>query len=105
MIYKRLNRKLLRKKELTQQDEESLISKDRIIFELKRRISTKMICDGMPTEFELLLNYSRDLGFEENPNYDLMKDLLKRVVLLNNINSCEEGDFKYIWEKKNGRYS
>ena len=53
----------------------------------------------MPTEFEVILIYIRNLKFEEEPNYELIQDLLKRVINKNEDNN-EEGAYKYIWEKK-----
>lgn len=98
IVYKRLNKKLLRKKSLNEKERESLIPKERIFLEFKKRIPVKKLCEGLPTEFEILLTYCRDMTFQEEPDYELMKDLLKRVIL-NNSNNLE-GDYKYIWEKK-----
>ena len=98
MVYRKLNRKLLRKKTLKEKERESIISKERIILEFKKIISVKKLCEGLPTEFEILLSYCRNMTFQQEPNYELMKDLLKRVIL-NNSNNLEEA-YKFIWEKK-----
>jgi len=44
-------------------------------------------------EFGLYLQYARRLDFEENPNYDYMKDLFDKV--LNTLG--EEDDGVYDW--------
>lgn len=44
-------------------------------------------------EFGLYLQYARRLDFEENPNYDYMKDLYDKV--LNTLG--EEDDGIYDW--------
>ena len=98
MVYQRLNRKLLRKKTLSEEERELIIPRERIFFKFKKKISVKKLCEGLPTEFEILLNYCRNMTFQEEPNYELIKDLLKRVIL-NNSNNLE-GDYKFIWEKK-----
>ena len=98
MVYQRLNRKLLRKKTLSEEERELIIPRERIFFEFKKKISVKKLCEGLPTEFEILLSYCRNMTFQEEPNYELMKDLLKRVIL-NNSNNLE-GDYKFIWGKK-----
>lgn len=99
LMYNRLNRKILKKDILTDEEYDKLITKNKIIYELKERIPVKILCDDLPTEFELLIHYVRNLKFYETPNYDIMKDLLKRVIF-NNINNSDEGEYKYIWEKK-----
>jgi serine/threonine protein kinase len=40
------------------------------ILESKRCHSAKFICDGLPEVFEEFLEYSRNLGFEQAPDYD-----------------------------------
>lgn len=42
--------------------------KERIL-EIKLSTSTMVLCADLPREFELFINYCRDLGFEEQPNY------------------------------------
>ena len=45
------------------------------------------------------LDYAKNMKFEEEPNYELIKDLFKRVIKNNEKNS-EEDYYKFIWEKK-----
>ena len=99
LVYNKINRKILRKSEYKEEDNDLLIPKNQIIYEFKKRIPVKSLCEGLPTEFEVLLLYIRNLQFDESPNYGLIKDLLKRIII-NNTNNCEEGEYKYIWELK-----
>ncbi|KAL7320190.1 Palmitoylated plasma membrane-bound casein kinase, variant 2 [Mucor circinelloides] len=63
------------------------------IGEKKQTTSVKDLCEGFPEEFGLYLQYARRLDFEENPNYDYMKDLFDKV--LNTLG--EEDDGVYDW--------
>lgn len=59
----------------------------------KREILIGELCEGLNYEFCVLLNYFRDLGFEQVPNYAFIKDVL--VKLFN-----QKGftfDFKFDW--------
>ena len=98
-IYKRLNKKALKKKNPESETNYNIISKQAINYEIKKMVTVKYLCDELPTEFEIILTYVRNLKFTEEPNYELIKDLFKRII--NNIEAnCEEGEYKYIWEKK-----
>ena len=97
--YKRLNRKILRKNKKNDNEKDRLITKEEIMIEFKKRIPVKVLCTDLPTEFEILILYARNLNFNETPDYSLMKDLLKRIII-NNNSKCEEDEYKYIWEKK-----
>ena len=64
IVYKRLNGKFLRKKSLKEKERELLIPKEIIFLEFKKIISVKKFCEGLPTEFEILLSYFRDMTFQ-----------------------------------------
>ena len=76
-----------------------MITKERIIYEYKKCIPVKILCNELLTEFELLILYVRNLKYDELPNNQIMKDLLKRIII-NNNQKFEEGEFKFILEKK-----
>lgn len=52
----------------------------------------------MLEEFGIYLNYVRKLGFEENPDYDFLRELFTKV--LKNSNEVEDG--VYDWMLLNG---
>ena len=72
--YRRLNKKILRKGYILDEENDYLISKERIIYEYKKCIPVKNLCDELPTEFELLIHYVRNLKYDEEPDYQIMKD-------------------------------
>jgi len=63
------------------------------IMEKKMGTPLDVLCKGFPLEFELFLTYTRELKFEEKPDYNylrvLLKDLFKR--------SGYEWDYQYDW--------
>jgi casein kinase 1 len=68
------------------------------IGEKKQSTPIKELCEGFPEEFAIYLNYVRKLGFEENPDYDFLRDLLSKV--LRNAGEVEDG--VYDWMLLNG---
>lgn len=49
------------------------------IMQQKIRIPSDELCAGLPDEFRLLLDYTRNLAFGETPNYDYIRALLHTV--------------------------
>ena len=63
------------------------------ILEKKRETSSEYLCKDFPIQFFEYVDYTRKLEYEENPNYDLLKQKFKDV--LKEIN--EEMDYIYDW--------
>ena len=68
---------------------------------MSNKINTKNeeLCSELPELFPKFLQYIRDLQFEDKPNYDYLRELLKEMsggILLNTI----KYDFMHILEKK-----
>ena len=59
------------------------------------------LCEGYPTEFAKYLKYCRNLGFEETPDYDYLRDLLTKA--LRDDGSVEDGEYDWVrnkdWDK------
>ena len=98
-VYNKINRKYKRLDKNNKNGNSNYINKSEIYYEFKVRIPPKKLCEDLPKEFEVLLYYIRNLSFDETPNYELIKDLLKRIIIKNFPNS-EEGEYRFIWEKK-----
>ena len=64
----------------------------------KKRVSTNKLCEGLPSEFVTIVEYTKNLQFYDKPNYDYIRSLLRNV--LNEYytivvkNSCQ-----WEWEK------
>ena len=63
------------------------------IRELKRKIKIEDLCSGLPVEFEEYLNYCRGLQFDEEPDYNLLKEKFRRLREKNQY----DFDFVYDW--------
>ncbi|KAI8089203.1 binary complex of casein kinase-1 with Cki7, partial [Halteromyces radiatus] len=67
------------------------------IGEKKQSTSIKDLCAGFPGEFAIYLQYVRKLGFEENPDYDFLRELFNKVLKDEGVGN---GDYTglYDWE-------
>src|SRR6201995_1873172 len=72
--------------------------KDEKIGEKKQTTAIKDLCDGFPEEFNKYLGYVRNLGFEDTPDYDCLRDRFTQA--LKNTGEVEDGE--YDWMKLNG---
>ena len=69
------------------------------ILDTKRLVSSKELCIGFPDEFCQFVDYCRNLKFEEEPDYDYLKGLLKKVMIDNDFVL----DFIYDWSEKRNK--
>ena len=72
-------------------------------YKLKKFLKVETLCEGLPNEFITFLKYVRKLKFEEEPNYDFLKNLF--LTSLKNLNY--ENDLNFSWintdDKINGK--
>ncbi|KAL5511128.1 YCK2_1 [Sanghuangporus vaninii] len=68
------------------------------IGEKKQTTPIKELCEGLPEEFSIYLNYVRKLGFEETPDYDFLRELFAKVM--KNLGLVD--DQRYDWNELNG---
>jgi casein kinase I family protein HRR25 len=83
---------------------QGITSKDKVhryrkLLKRKEEISPKDLCCDLPEEFEEYISYTRNLGYLEQPDYEMLKGLFIRM--LNRIN-CQ---FDYIYDWTNGEES
>ncbi len=59
------------------------------------KISTEVenLCEGHPKEMVTLINYARNLKFEEKPDYAFIKGLFRQAMERNDYKM----DYKYDW--------
>lgn len=62
---------------------------------MEKKLSTPIdfLCKGFPAEFVTYLTYSRNLRFEDKPDYAYLRNLLKDLF----IKSGFELDYQYDW--------
>jgi len=68
------------------------------IGEKKQTTAIKDLCEGFPEELNKYLSYVRNLGFEDTPDYDYLRDLFTKA--LQGAGEVEDGE--YDWMKLNG---
>ena len=64
------------------------------IMETKRDTTPEELCKGFPAEFERYISYTRNLQYEQDPDYEMLKNLFL-TVLRNEGNIL---DFYYDWD-------
>ncbi|KAK5019629.1 Palmitoylated plasma membrane-bound casein kinase [Cryomyces antarcticus] len=69
------------------------------IGEKKQTTAIKDLCDGFPEEFNKYLSYVRNLGFEDTPDYDYLRDLFTQALKNSPTGEIEDGE--YDWMKLN----
>lgn len=63
----------------------------------KKTVSSKELCEGLPTEFETFVKYCRELKFEDQPNYVYVKKLFK-IAMSTRKMAC---DNRFDWLPEN----
>ena len=61
------------------------LARDEEILSMKKSLSSDKVCEGCPREFATFLSYSRQLSFEQTPNYGMLIQLLESVATRKNI--------------------
>jgi len=54
--------------------------KIKVTLEMKKNFNVEILTDGLPEEIKLFMDYIKKLKFDEDPNYDYLKKLLKTVI-------------------------
>ena len=63
---------------------------------LKKYLSFEVLCKNLPSEFIDYIKYCRNLTFEQNPDYEYLRNLFRNILL--NLNTTN--DLKFSWIKK-----
>lgn len=63
----------------------------------KQETPIEELCEGYPPEFARYLKYCRNLGFEETPDYDYLRDLLTKA--LRDDGHVEDGEYDWMRKK------
>ena len=70
--------------------------RNRKILEKKMLISTAKLCEDLPIEFEVFLDYAKNLKYTETPNYEFLKNLFSNIMKNNNYIY----NYNYDWSNK-----
>ena len=63
------------------------------ILQKKLEISSNELCLGIPKEFDIFFEYVKNLKYDEKPDYNMLKDLLYKVMKDGNY----KNDYIYDW--------
>ena len=66
----------------------------------KIEITSKELCSGLPKEFENFLEYTKNLKYEEKPNYNMLKALFDNIMKKKNYNYNYIYDWTTLEEKE-----
>ena len=69
------------------------------ICQKKKEISIEKLCSGLPSELQLFFNAIKRLDFTEVPDYDYLKETLKRIMEKNRY----QMDFYFDWCREKPR--
>ena len=69
------------------------------IMEIKQETSPSLLCHGFPKEFKKYVEYTRNLEYEQDPDYEMLKNLFKTILYNNKVN--KENFFVYDWDIEN----
>ena len=64
--------------------------------DLKRFTTPEDLCKNLPQEFAEYVRYCRNLGFEDDPNYNYLRNIFKGLL----IKMRENNDSNFTWNKK-----
>jgi serine/threonine protein kinase len=64
-----------------------------VIYNKKRSTSTEELCKGYPEEMKAYFNYVKELKFEDDPDYNVLRGFFNAIMERNNF-VC---DYKYDW--------
>eukprot|EP01017_Pseudomicrothorax_dubius_P045378 TRINITY_DN783_c0_g1_i6.p1 TRINITY_DN783_c0_g1~~TRINITY_DN783_c0_g1_i6.p1 ORF type:complete len:333 (+),score=76.02 TRINITY_DN783_c0_g1_i6:3-1001(+) len=70
------------------------------IMEKKINTPIEVLCKGLPQEFAEFLKYARELGFEEKPDYERLRTLLKTCAERNLVRFDAAFDWSHQGEKR-----
>ncbi|MEO0236830.1 MAG: casein kinase 1 family protein [candidate division WOR-3 bacterium] len=70
--------------------------KYRAVYEAKKNITNEQLCQGLPKEFKLYMDYVKSLDFDEKPNYKFLHSLFNQLFTRENY----VYDYKYDWNTK-----
>jgi serine/threonine protein kinase len=75
--------------------------RNRKILEKKKNISSQELCSGCPKELEIFIDYIKNLGFTEVPDYDYLRQLIKIIMTKNNMSL----DYYFDWDEEDPNIS
>ncbi|OMJ88907.1 hypothetical protein SteCoe_9007 [Stentor coeruleus] len=70
---------------------------DENVYKIKKNISVNELCQNCPIEFKTILQYIKNLKFNEDPDYEMLKNTFKTIAEKNGIHPT------YDWKLNNDK--
>lgn len=74
--------------------------KYRMIYECKKNTTNEQLCQGLPREFRIYMDYVKSLDFAEKPNYNYLYNLFTQSFKKNNFVYDDDYDWSHIQKPK-----
>jgi hypothetical protein len=73
-----------------------------LILEKKKGTSIEVLCHGLPKEFVIYFNYTLSLGFDDEPNYDYLRNLFRGLFVREGFQI--DYVFDWIWYNQKKKF-
>lgn len=73
--------------------------KYKIIFECKKNTTNEQLCQGLPKEFKIYMDYVRSLDFAERPNYNYLYNLFTQLFKRENY-TYDDNVYDWVRHRK-----
>ena len=67
-------------------------------YAMKKFMPIEKLCKGLPTEMEEYFKYIKTMKFQEEPNYDYLRNLFKSILKKNGCENLENINFSWVSE-------
>ena len=67
-------------------------------YAMKKFMPIEKLCKGLPTEMEEYFKYIKTMKFQEEPNYDYLRNLFKSILKKNGFENLENIKFSWVDE-------
>ena len=71
----------------------NIVKKYMLIYKIKKSIDSKTLCKDLPEEFPIYLDYCKNLYFEQEPDYNYLRNLFSTILLKMRL----KNDLKFSW--------
>ena len=68
------------------------------VLKIKENITSSSLCKDLPRDFKFIYCYIKNLEFNEIPDYNIIRILLKNVIISDEKSNKNKDYKKFIWE-------
>ena len=97
LVFLATNKLPWKNKKIMQNIKDKINTEEEEIYKMKKTLIPKKMCEGLPEEFIDYIKYCRKLEFEQDPDYNYLKNLFSLIL----IKEKQKNDLKFVWISKN----